>query len=193
MRRCPEFTEGRRCILILGGARSGKSDYAQRLAAEMGEEVLFVATAGVGDEEMRRRIQKHRSARSASWRSLEAETGLANKLAKEAGRAEVIIIDCITLLVSNLIGEAGEALDSSELEARVTAEIGALAEFMERSPACFIIVSNEVGLGLVPPNPLGRVYRDALGHANQMLARHADEVYMMFAGIPLKLKGEATP
>jgi len=180
----------RRRILIVGGARSGKSDLAQRLAAEMGKEVLFVATAAAGDEEMRRRIEKHRSARPPSWRTLEAESGLASRLPEEVGRAEVVIIDCITLLVSNLIGDGDEAPDS--LEARVMAEIGALIELMEQSPASFIIVSNEVGLGLVPPNPLGRAYRDALGRANQMLARHANEVYMMVAGIPLKLKGDAT-
>lgn len=179
------------CILILGGARSGKSDLAQRLAAGMRGEVLFVATAAAGDEEMGRRIEKHRSLRPPSWRTLEAETGLARLLRKEMGRAEVVIIDCITLLVSNLVGEEGEAIDGQELEARVTAEIGALAEFMASSPACFIIVSNEVGLGLVPPYPLGRAYRDALGQANQMLAGHADEVYMMVAGIPLKLKGDS--
>ena len=103
------------------------------------------------------------------------------------GNAEVVIIDCMTLLVSNLMGTGD--IDAETLEKKVTAELKELVAFMRTTKARFIIVSNEVGLGVVPAYPAGRVYRDALGMANQMLARNADEVYFMVAGIPILLKG----
>jgi len=173
---------------ILGGARSGKSRLAQELAAKPGKRVLFVATGEPRDEEMRARILSHQKSRPATWRTLEAPTGLAKAISKEIGDAQVVIIDCITLLVSNLMGD--EDIDAETLEKRVNAELKALTSLMKRSSVRFIIVSNELGLGLVPPYPAGRVYRDALGVANQMLARQADEVYFMVAGIAITLKGE---
>ena len=173
---------------ILGGARSGKSRLAQELAAKLGKKVLFVATGEPRDEEMRARILSHQKSRPATWRTLEAPTGLAKAISKEIGDAQVVIIDCITLLVSNLMGD--ENVDAEMLEKRVNAELKSLTSLMQKSSVRFIIVSNELGLGLVPPYPAGRVYRDALGVANQMLARQADEVYFMVAGIAITLKGE---
>ena len=173
---------------ILGGARSGKSRLAQELAAKLGKKVLFVATGEPRDEEMRARILSHQKSRPATWRTLEAPTGLAKAISKEIGDAQVVIIDCITLLVSNLMGD--ENVDAETLEKRVNAELKSLTSLMQKISVRFIIVSNELGLGLVPPYPAGRVYRDALGVANQMLARQADKVYFMVAGIAIPLKGE---
>ena len=173
--------------LILGGARSGKSRFAQELAAKLGQRVLFVATGEPLDEEMSSRIEAHRKSRPSSWKTLEAPTNVAEAVISEIGDAEVVIVDCLTLLVSNLMGT--EDIDAETLGRKVTAELEDLVAFMRTTKAHFIIVSNEVGLGLVPPYPAGRVYRDALGTANQMLARHADEVYLMVAGIAIALKG----
>lgn len=173
-------------VFILGGARSGKSRHAKELAARLGSRVLYVATAEALDEEMSARIEAHRLSRPAGWRTLEARAGVAQAIAREKADAEVVVLDCLTLLVSNLVvgGEAGvEACEKT-----VVAEVDDLVALMKSSEPHFIVVSNEVGLGLVPPNPLGRLYRDLLGMANQMVARHADEVYLMVAGIPMPLK-----
>jgi adenosylcobinamide kinase/adenosylcobinamide-phosphate guanylyltransferase len=173
--------------VILGGARSGKSRLAQELAVKLGKKVLFIATGESLDEEMRARIDRHKKSRPASWRTLEAPTNVAGALRGKVGDAEGVIIDCITLLVSNLMGD--EKTDVSTWEKKTTAEIKELIAFMKKSKANFIIVSNEVGLGLVPAVLIGRAYRDILGMANQMLAENADEVYLMVAGIPIALKG----
>ena len=172
---------------ILGGARSGKSRFAQEFAAKLGKRVLFVATGEPLDEEMSARIEAHKRSRSPAWKTLEAPTNVAKAMRDKIGDAEVVIVDCLTLLVSNLMGT--EDIDAETLEKKVTAELKELVAFMRTTEAHFIIVSNEVGLGLVSPYPAGRVYRDALGMANQMLARHADEVYFMVAGIAIALKG----
>jgi len=173
---------------ILGGARSGKSRFAQELAAKLGKRVLFVATGEPLDEEMNARIEVHKRSRPHTWKTLEAPTNVAKAMKGKIGDAEVVIVDCLTLLVSNLMGT--EDIDAETLEKKVTAELEDLVAFMRTTKAYFIIVSNEVGLGLVSPYPAGRVYRDALGMANQMLAKHADEVYFMVAGIAIPLKGE---
>jgi adenosylcobinamide kinase/adenosylcobinamide-phosphate guanylyltransferase len=173
-------------ILVLGGARSGKSRFAQELAAKPGRKVLFVATGEPLDEEMRARIAIHRKSRPAGWRTLEASRNVAKALEREIDGADLVIVDCITLLVSNLMGDEGA--DADEWEKRVSAEIKSLMALAKNSKADFIIVSNEVGLGLVPTTPLGRAYRDILGMANQTLAQNANEVYLMVAGIPLVLK-----
>lgn len=181
----------KKTILIVGGARGGKSRFAQELAEQSNEAVLFVATAEAGDEEMRRRIEKHRGSRPASWQTLEATSGLAGRISREIAGSGVVLIDCITLLVNNVIREnyrEGDMLDEDLIEAKVTAEITELINCMRNSQARFIIVSNEVGLGIVPENKLGRFYRDVLGRANQLLAEYADEVYLMVCGIPIPLK-----
>ena len=172
---------------ILGGARSGKSRFAQELAAKLGKRVLFVATCEPLDEEMSARIEAHKRSRSPTWKTLETPTDVAKAMRGKIGDAEVVIIDCLTLLISNLMGT--EDIDAETLEKKVTAELEELVAFMRTTEAHFIIVSNEVGLGLVSPYPAGRVYRDALCMANQMLAKHADEVYFMVAGIAIALKG----
>jgi adenosylcobinamide kinase/adenosylcobinamide-phosphate guanylyltransferase len=171
-------------ILILGGVRGGKSAFAQTLAAEHGGSVTFVATAEARDEEMERRIEDHRRARPASWRTIEAPLNPAAALA-EAPPAEVTVLDCLTLLVSNLL-----LRDESPEEAQqaVDGEVEALLRVFEAGSGSLIIVSNEVGMGVVPPYELGRLYRDLLGWANQRIAQSASEVYWMLAGLPIEVK-----
>jgi len=175
-----------KCIFILGGARSGKSRYAQELAAKLSKKVLFVATGEALDEEMQARIDEHRKARPRRWRTLEIATGIGKQIEKQIGDAEVVIIDCLTLLVSNLLGDK---LDYPTAEKQALAEINQLVACMDRLDASFIIVSNEVGMGLVPETKLGRLYRDLLGRVNQFVAQHANEVYFMLAGMPMRVKG----
>ena len=172
---------------ILGGARSGKSRFAQELAANLKKRVLFVATCEPLDKEMNARIKAHQRSRPRNWKTLEVPTDIAKAMSGKIGDAEVVIIDCMTLLVSNLMGP--EDMDAETLEKKMTAELEELVTFIRKTNAHFIIVSNEVGLGVVPAYPAGRIYRDTLGMANQMLARNADEVYFMVAGIPIPLKG----
>jgi len=175
-----------KCVFILGGARSGKSRFAQELAGEPGSKVLFVATGEALDEEMKARIDQHKEARPQSWRTLEARTNIGRQLEKQIGDAEVVIIDCLTLLVSNLLGAEPDCVEAEE---QLTREITELIACMDKLDASFIIVSNEVGMGLVPETKLGRVYRDLLGKANQLIAQRANEVYFMAADIPMKIKG----
>ena len=175
-------------VLILGGARSGKSLFAQRLAAKLGRRVLFIATATPMDEEMRRRIELHQEARPNNWRTLEAPSGVAQALREHIGDAEVVILDCLTLLVSNIMDNTQGPEDIDALESEIANELSQLLEQKERKSASLIIVSNEVGMGLVPPYPSGRAFRDLLGKANQFISERADRVYMMIAGLPLELK-----
>jgi adenosylcobinamide kinase/adenosylcobinamide-phosphate guanylyltransferase len=175
--------------LILGGARSGKSRYAQQLAGELAERVLYVATATAGDEEMAERIARHRAERPSHWRTLEAPVQVGRVLAEAIGDAEVVLLDCLTLLVSNLMMELGEDVKEEVLEGRVEAELEAILAACRARGAALIVVSNEVGMGLVPPYPMGRVYRDVLGKANQWLAARASRVVLMVAGIPVEVKG----
>jgi adenosylcobinamide kinase/adenosylcobinamide-phosphate guanylyltransferase len=172
-------------ILLLGGARSGKSAYAQELATLIGGRVLFCATAGALDDEMQSRIEKHRRSRPPGWEALEAGREIGGALGNQASLYDAVIIDCITILVANAIGDE---TDIEKAESAVNAEILSLIELLKRRQCNYILVSNEVGSGIVPDNRLGRLYRDELGKANQKLAAVADEVYLLTAGIPLKLK-----
>jgi adenosylcobinamide kinase/adenosylcobinamide-phosphate guanylyltransferase len=175
----------KKIVLILGGARSGKSSYAQQVAADRGGRVIFCATAQPLDGEMQERILAHRQSRPPGWDTLEIKDGLAAALEGKTDRYDIVIVDCITLLTANCMGEA---IDYRAAEKVIDDEVGGLIDLMRRSGCSFILVSNEVGGGIVPDNRLARVYRDALGRANQRLARAADEVILMTAGLPLRLK-----
>ena len=157
------------------------------MARELGTKVIFVATGEALDEEMQARIDEHKKARPASWRTLETATDIGKQIEKQIGDAQLVIIDCLTLLVSNLLGDK---LDYSTAEKQVMAEMNQLVACIDRLDASFIIVSNEVGMGLVPETRLGRLYRDLLGKANQLIAQHASEVYLLIAGMPIRVKGD---
>lgn len=176
-----------KCLtLILGGARSGKSDWAQRLARERGDDdVLFVATAEARDDEMSARIAAHRAARPARWHTLEAPRELARAL-ESVARARVIVVDCVTLWVSNVL-----LAEETRASVEMTREVDELLAWYRANGALLILVSNEVGMGLVPDNALGRAYRDLLGAVNKQLAESADEVFFLIAGLPLEIKARA--
>jgi len=175
-------------VLVLGGARSGKSTFAQQMAARWGgDRVLFVATAEVGDEEMRRRVAAHLRERPAAWRTVEAPRDVARGVAGHLDGVEVVLLDCLTVLVSNLLLAHSDPFDPAA-RAGVLAEVEAIVSRARETPACWIVVSNEVGAGLVPPSPVGRSYRDLLGLANQRLAQEADQVTLLVAGVPMRVK-----
>lgn len=151
--------------------------------------MLFVATATAGDDEMRRRIEAHRRARPQTWQTLEIPEHVGRELAAGIGQARTVVVDCITLLVNNVFLRCGASLtDVSHMEKAVLAEMEELIDCMRRSEASFIIVTNEIGLGLVPADGASRLYRDLLGKANQALAASVDQVYLLVAGIPLAIK-----
>jgi adenosylcobinamide kinase / adenosylcobinamide-phosphate guanylyltransferase len=184
----------RRLILILGGARSGKSAYAEALAASVAcaRTVLYVATATASDEEMRKRIVAHQANHPAHWRTVEAPLDPAGALEHEQAQdpAPVALLDCVTLLSANLLLDGapheGE-VDATAGAARLGHAIDTLLALYERSQFTLIVVSNEVGMGVVPPYPLGRAYRDILGRANARLARAADATLLMIAGMPVEI------
>ncbi|HEY3345648.1 MAG TPA: bifunctional adenosylcobinamide kinase/adenosylcobinamide-phosphate guanylyltransferase [Anaerolineaceae bacterium] len=179
-----------RLTFILGGARSGKSTQALKLAKAGGQPVTFIATATVGDDEMARRIAVHQSERPAGWVTREIPYSIPQALAAEPVGTEIVLLDCLTLLVTNLmLAGGGEEVDEAAVTARVVEEVAGITACARSGSADWIIVSNEVGLGLVPPYPLGRLYRDLLGRANQQLAAQADEVIWMVAGIPVPIQG----
>jgi adenosylcobinamide kinase/adenosylcobinamide-phosphate guanylyltransferase len=167
-----------RLTLVLGGARSGKSAMAERLAAEAGIEVLYVATAEPLDEEMRRRIERHRQRRDGAWRTLEAPLALAEAIAREAAPGRLLIVDCLTLWLSNLLLTGRD----------VAAERAHLLAALESSPGPVLLVSNEVGQGIVPTGELARRFIDEAGFLHQAVAAVADRVVLMVAGLPLELK-----
>ena len=174
---------------ILGGARSGKSSYAQHLAEATGKSVTFIATAQALDDEMSARIQKHRAERPANWETIEVPLDIASHAQQIS--SEVVILDCITLLISNMLMQfvKDDLVDEAPFKTAVQRDVEELTIAIREQKQDWIIISNEVGLGLVPPYQMGRVYRDWLGWANQRLAREADQVILMVAGIPMVIKG----
>jgi len=174
--------------LILGGARSGKSSYAQNLAEATGQPVTFIATAQALDDEMSARIEKHRAERPASWETLEIPFDIASQLHQV--KSKMVILDCVTLLISNLLMQfvKNDLVEEAPFMAALQKEMDELTSTLRVREQDWLIISNEVGLGLVPPYQMGRVYRDAIGWANQQLAREADKVIFMVAGIPTVIK-----
>ncbi|MGQ9887188.1 MAG: bifunctional adenosylcobinamide kinase/adenosylcobinamide-phosphate guanylyltransferase [Aggregatilineales bacterium] len=179
---------GKRLIFLLGGARSGKSVYAENWAREHGDRVLFVATAQAFDDEMRERIAAHRASRPAGWRTLEAPLNVGQAIQAQGGGYDTVLVDCLTLLASNALLQLPEGCAQGQAEAAILSEVDALLSAYRASSAAWLVVSNEVGMGIVPPYRLGRLYRDALGRANQRVAQHADEVLLLVAGLPWRLK-----
>jgi len=171
MAAMPGFT------LVLGGARSGKSRYAENLIAALPPPWMYVATAQAGDHEMAARIRAHRARRGANWRTLEAPRDLKSALA--ACENAPTLVDCLTLWLSNLM----------QVEADIDAEIGVLEQSLAAAAAPLVLVANEVGSGIVPEFPLGRRFRDWQGMLNQRIAARAERVVLMVAGLPLALKG----
>ena len=179
----------RKLIFITGGVRSGKSNFAEKMAVDLGKSVAYLATAQPLDEEMAFRIEKHREKRLNTWETYEEPIKVRELVSRLGLEKEAILIDCLTLLTSNLLLRKEDKVEDPEWQEEILLEIEKLAEISFRVPAQVIIVSNEVGMGLIPDNTLGRVYRDILGRANSIIADKADEVFLMVSGIPLKIKG----
>jgi adenosylcobinamide kinase / adenosylcobinamide-phosphate guanylyltransferase len=172
--------------LITGGARSGKSRHALSLLSAAGP-VAYIATAEALDEDMRRRITRHRAERPMTWDTVEAPFDLAGAI-RSVSMEVPIIVDCLTLWISNLLLQAGDlALDARD-PWYPEGEIESTPSAMTARSGSVVVVTNEVGLGVVPPTPLGRVYRDALGRVNQRMAEVAGRVVLLVAGIPWTLK-----
>jgi adenosylcobinamide kinase / adenosylcobinamide-phosphate guanylyltransferase len=172
-----------RTVLVFGGARSGKSRYAQELVEASGLEPVFVATANAGDSEMAARIARHRAERDARWRTLVEPTALAATIRREAAPGRALLVDCLTLWLANRM-LAGAGLE---------AELAALVASVEAASGPVVLVSNEVGLGIVPDMPLGRRFRDAQGQLNQRVAEACQAVVSVSAGLPLLLKPAPRP
>lgn len=167
--------------LILGGARSGKSALAERLATQSGCDVIYIATSQPGDDEMATRIAHHRARRPAHWGCVEEPLALADTLRLHARDDRILLVDCLTLWLSNLLGEADPA--------RFIAERDALLATLPTLPGKVLLVSNEVGLGVVPMGELARRFVDEAGRLHQALAAQCDRVLFVAAGLPLTLKG----
>ncbi|NBC13501.1 MAG: bifunctional adenosylcobinamide kinase/adenosylcobinamide-phosphate guanylyltransferase [Gammaproteobacteria bacterium] len=167
--------------LILGGVRSGKSRLAERLARESGLAVTYIATANASDEEMVARIAAHRERRPPDWRLVEEPLALADSLRREAADGRCVLVECLTLWLSNLLWADDEAL--------LTRELAALPELLPDLPGRLIFVGNETNLGVIPMNALARRYCDLAGVLHQQLAARCQAVYFTAAGLPLALKG----
>ncbi|NLI12677.1 bifunctional adenosylcobinamide kinase/adenosylcobinamide-phosphate guanylyltransferase [Pelotomaculum propionicicum] len=166
-------------ILVLGGSRSGKSEFAEKIAGKLGGRVTYIATAAVNDSEMAERVRLHRTRRPEHWVTVEEEKDVAGVVRKGC-EGEVFLLDCVTVWLTNLM------LDSEQQD-YIMEKVYQLADSVDNG-ANLILVSNEVGLGLVPEYPLGRLFRDLAGKANQALAAKADQVYFVVAGLPMEIK-----
>ncbi len=170
----------REIVLVLGGARSGKSSWALNYTQEHYESCLFIATAEVKDEEMAERVRLHQASRGPMWDLLEEPLHIADALCQKCGQADAVLIDCLTVWLSNVFLKEGKA--------GVAAYQQRLIEAIADTPKTLIMVSNEVGTGIVPVHPLGRDFRDLAGFLNQKMAALADKVVLTVAGLPLQLK-----
>ncbi len=174
--------KNKKTILVLGGCRSGKSSHALELAEKMcGEKNLFIATCVPRDDEMHQRVDRHKQDRSQNWQTLEIPTAIDKAITEHGKTADVILIDCLTLWVSNLL------LESKDL-ARIEIHIENLGRALKNAECNVVLVSNEVGAGVVPENKLARLFRDAAGWTNQAVAKACDQVIMTMAGIPVQIK-----
>jgi len=171
-----------RIILITGGARSGKSLFGEQLAEGLGDPRAYIATGEAGDREMGERIERHRLRRGPSWQTIEEPCDLTGTIRRNDHLFKVMLVDCITLWLTNLL------LKNDDPQ-KVIGEVKSLAMSFSSLNTPLILVSNEVGMGIVPENRLARTFRDIAGEANQLLAKAADEVHVTVSGLPLKLKG----
>ncbi len=187
-------------VFITGGARSGKSTFAEKIAAErlvadgQQKNVLYIATAVPFDDEMKLRIQKHKERRPAKWQTVEAYRDLDKVIEMNIEGKSAVLLDCITVMITNLMVERNldwdrmEAEELYRIETEIDCEIKKFIDIAKNKEVLFIVVSNEIGMGLVPEYTMSRVFRDIAGRVNQKLAEAADEVFFCVSGIPVKIK-----
>lgn len=168
--------------LVTGGIKSGKSSWAQQQGEKISGARAFVATALALDDEMKDRILKHRQARGEAWVTFEEPKDLVPLLEDISGRFDIILVDCLTIWLSNLLTMYGMDEEAAALQ------IGGLGACFNRLPSCVFVVSNETGMGIIPADPLSRLYQRLIGRLNSEVAAAADEVYLMVSGIPVKIK-----
>ncbi len=173
-------------VFITGGARSGKSKYAVKLAKNASRKVLFLATGAAKDEEMKKRIEEHKKSRPTYWETVEETKDITSALLNIKSSYKVVIIDCLTFFISNLL------LDGIN-EKTILEKIKKLVEIILKADYTVIVISNEVGGGIVPDNELGRKFRDTAGLANQIMAESAQQVYLVVSGILIKIKPHNPP
>jgi adenosylcobinamide kinase/adenosylcobinamide-phosphate guanylyltransferase len=174
---------GKKVIFITGGCRSGKSRYALDYVNRHFSKKLYLATCEVLDQEMAQRVENHKKMRGPEWQTVEEPLEVVEKVRRYGDEAEVVLLDCITLWLSNLLLKWDD-------DSKVTGEVDRLIETLKKSQTSFLIVSNEVGMGIVPADPLSRRFRDLSGTANQRIAEVADTLILMVSGLPIFLKGK---
>lgn len=185
-----------KCILVTGGARSGKSTFSETMAEPFGEKVLYIATAMPFDDEMKERIEKHKMKRNKKWTTIEDFKDVAGIITKTGDKYDCIILDCITVMLTNQIlnyfdydVEGLSIEDYNEVEKVLTGKMDDMLVAITKTKSVAILVTNEVGWGIVPENFTARAFRDIYGRVNQILGEGADEVYLTVCGIPIKIKG----
>jgi len=177
-----KFEQG--CMLILGGAKSGKSSFALNVCNSLDRERIFLATAQAFDQEMEERIRRHQAERGSGWRTVEEPLKVAETISAHDSEDTIILLDCLTLWLNNLYMEHGEDQEA------IDEAIKNLARQLTDIHCAVVVVSNEVGMGIVPDNPLSRTYRDTAGYMNQSIARLSGKVVALLAGLPIVLKDE---
>lgn len=180
--------------LITGGARSGKSSFAEDFTKTLGKNVLYIATSIVFDEEMKTRVKKHKERRPDSWHTLEAYKNFENHFSTGLYSKFAVLLDCITIMITNILFEEIEDFynikecELEKAEEKVSIEVDKLISIIKNQNIEIVMVTNEIGMGIVPENHISRVFRDIAGRINQKIAKDADEVYLCVSGIPIKIK-----
>jgi len=182
-------------ILVTGGARSGKSNFAEQLCIDRNDSTAYIATSIPFDDEMKHRVKKHKESRPQNWKTYEIYKDIYSIVEKISKNHETVILDCVTLLVNNLMFTYDLDIDKAtqeeinELELYIKDQANKLINEIRKTNLYFIAVTNELGMGIVPANKLSRVYTDIAGRINQQIASQSDEVYFVVSGIPMKIKG----
>ncbi|UEL49384.1 bifunctional adenosylcobinamide kinase/adenosylcobinamide-phosphate guanylyltransferase [Terrisporobacter hibernicus] len=181
-------------ILVTGGARSGKSSFAESLCIKQNNKTAYIATSVAFDDEMKNRVKKHQEGRPKNWKTYEIYKDIYSIVEELNKNHDTVIMDCVTLMVNNLMFTQGIEVDEAtseelnELENYIREQITKLLEAVKKTNLYFVIVTNEIGMGIVPENKLSRIYGDFVGRANQLIASYSNEVYFVVSGIPMKVK-----
>ena len=181
-------------ILVTGGARSGKSSFAESLCKNQNNRIAYIATSIAFDDEMKNRVKKHQESRPKEWKTYEIYKDIYSIIDEIGEKHDTVIMDCVTLMVNNLMFTYGIDVDKAtskeldELENYIRDQIEKLLDAVKKTNLYFVIVSNEIGMGIVPANKLSRIYSDFVGRENQLIGKYSDEVYFVVSGIPMKVK-----
>ncbi len=175
-------------ILVTGGARSGKSTFAERYVAKYGNKIGYIATAQIYDEEMEYRVQLHQNRRPKEWATFESPFDAQNIVLEQGNSYDMFLFDCMTIYISNILSKVDDLAEFDKIYELVVGKVNELIKAIRESSTTVVIVTNEVGAGIVPENKLARIYRDLSGLANQMLAEAAEDVYLVVSGMPVNIK-----